>query len=71
MRVRTGRFNVDEQARKQSRSCLFLELALLKFSFGILIFSEVPISHMGLEPNELIPMTGVPEYFSEVLGREF
>jgi hypothetical protein len=41
------------------RSCLRLVLCQSEFSFGILISLRIPVSHRGLKPHKLMPMTGV------------
>jgi hypothetical protein len=40
------------------RRCLRLVLCQSEFSFGILISLRIPVSHRGLKPHKLMPMTG-------------
>ena len=41
------------------RSCLRLVLCQSELSFGILTSLRLPVSHRGLQPHKLMPMTGV------------
>ena len=53
------------------RSCPRLVLCQSELSFGMLISLRLPVSHRGLQPHKLMPMTGVHKRFQPSWRRRF